>query len=83
MTFLTMSEIDAPYRYVISEEAVAEVRRLLRAVPVKEETSVVLSGASKEGTRSILELEGLGKEIWEGVDPRKYINDLRHEWRNR
>lgn len=26
---------------------------------------------------------GLGKQIWEKVDIRKYINDLRDEWENR
>ncbi|MBI2886888.1 MAG: AbrB/MazE/SpoVT family DNA-binding domain-containing protein [Chloroflexi bacterium] len=25
-------------------------------------------------------LEGLGKEIWEGVDPQKYIDELRGPW---
>ena len=81
MTLLTMSEIDAPYPYVVSDEAVAEVRRLLRAVPALEVTSVGVSAA--RGERSILELEGLGMEIWQGVDPRKYVGDLRDEWHNR
>ena len=30
--------------------------------------------------RSLLELRGLGKEIWEGVDPVQYINELRDDW---
>ena len=29
---------------------------------------------------SILELEGLGKEIWEGVDVQEYINRERDSW---
>ncbi len=29
---------------------------------------------------SIMELEGLGKEIWEGVDPQQYIEDERNSW---
>lgn len=33
--------------------------------------------------RSILEFEGLGKEIWKGVDAQKYINELRSEWDDR
>ena len=80
MTPLTMADIDAPYHYVVSEQVIAEVRRLIWAAPVSDGTSVVLS----EGTaRSILELEGLGMEIWKDVDPAKYINDLRDEWNNR
>ncbi len=32
---------------------------------------------------SILELAGLGKEIWEGVDAQEYVNQLRSEWDHR
>ena len=27
--------------------------------------------------RSLSELQGLGKEIWQGVDAQEYINELR------
>ena len=30
--------------------------------------------------RSILELRGLGKEIWQGIDAQTYVDDLREEW---
>jgi hypothetical protein len=33
-----------------------------------------------EGRRSILELEGLGKELWEGVDVQKYLDEERASW---
>lgn len=33
--------------------------------------------------RSIMELHGLGKEIWEGVDAQEYVNELRNEWKHR
>lgn len=42
--------------------------------------------ASQAGTtaeppsREITGLHGLGKEIWEGIDPREYVNRLRDEW---
>jgi hypothetical protein len=32
---------------------------------------------------SILELAGLGAEIWEGIDPQEYIRQLRSEWDDR
>jgi len=32
---------------------------------------------------SILELHGLGKEIWQGVDPKEYVRKLRDEWEER
>lgn len=34
-------------------------------------------------TRSIMELHGLGAEVWEGIDPDKYVNELRNEWEHR
>lgn len=33
--------------------------------------------------RSLLELEGLGKEVWKGVDAQEYVNELRNEWEHR
>jgi hypothetical protein len=33
--------------------------------------------------RSIMELHGLGKEIWEGIDAQEYVNGLRKEWDHR
>ncbi len=30
--------------------------------------------------RSILELEGLGKEIWNGIDAQEYVNQERNSW---
>ena len=32
---------------------------------------------------SILELEGLGAEIWQGIDAQEYVNRLRSEWGSR
>ena len=32
---------------------------------------------------SIMELAGLGAEIWEGVDAQEYVNQLRGEWNHR
>lgn len=33
-----------------------------------------------EEKHSLLELEGLGAELWEGIDPQKYVDELRDEW---
>lgn len=32
---------------------------------------------------SILELAGLGAEIWEDIDAQEYVNQLRSEWNKR
>jgi hypothetical protein len=31
--------------------------------------------------KSLLDLEGLGADSWQGVDAQKYVNDLRNEWK--
>lgn len=36
-----------------------------------------------ERPRSLLELEGLGAEIWRGVDAQEYVDGLRQEWNGR
>jgi hypothetical protein len=36
--------------------------------------------AVKRPKRSIMELHGLGAEIWEGIDAQEYVNKLREEW---
>lgn len=33
--------------------------------------------------RSLMELAGLGAEIWQGIDAQKYVNELRKEWDHR
>jgi hypothetical protein len=36
--------------------------------------------ATSKPLRSILEFEGLGKEIWEGIDVQAYIDQERDSW---
>ncbi len=36
-----------------------------------------------QAERSLLELEGLGAELWKGVDAQEYVNELRKEWDHR
>jgi hypothetical protein len=35
---------------------------------------------SEEPLHSFLELEGLGQEVWEGVDAQEYVNQERASW---
>ena len=32
---------------------------------------------------SLLELRGLGREIWHGIDAQNYVNQVRQEWEHR
>jgi hypothetical protein len=64
------------------DQIIEEVRQL----PLEERRKLVrrINALNKEPkTRSILELKGLGKELWEGIDAREYVNQLRSEWDHR
>lgn len=45
-----------------------------------ELTNQLRDDSRKGRKRSIMELEGLGKEIWAGVDAKEYINQERDSW---
>jgi len=48
---------------------------------ISQEVIYLLSQAIEEPKRtSILELKGLGKEIWKGIDPAKHIHGERDSW---
>ena len=59
-----------------------EERLELLALIARELAAEGVASASKP-RHSILELDGLGKEIWEGVDAQEYVNALRDEWEER
>lgn len=45
-----------------------------------EELAIIVRSKVKKKKRSILELEGLGKEIWESVDAQEYVDRERDSW---
>jgi hypothetical protein len=47
---------------------------------VARELTVQSKLPSRAAERDIMELRGLGKEIWQGVDAQEYVNRLRDEW---
>ena len=38
---------------------------------------------ANEPEHSLLELEGLGAEIWQGIDAQQYVDEQRDEWDRR
>ena len=45
-----------------------------------------IARASQAGAprpRSLMELHGLGAEIWGGIDAQQYVDELRGEWERR
>jgi hypothetical protein len=79
---VTAEDLFSNYSSVVSEPVVRDAERLLNA-PTSRAASVTLLPKSLKTAahqRSLLELEGLGREIWEGVDATEYVEALRREW---
>jgi len=50
--------------------------------PVAQEVTVLLTQAlESNATHSILELRGLGKELWRDIDASSYVENERATWR--
>ena len=57
----------------------ARARREHRSI-AREVTYILEQAVSKPGKYSILELRGLGKEHWRGVDAVKHVAEERRAW---
>ena len=64
-----------------------DVRRQVEDLTPDEQLRLLAELANIVGRRilvksghSIMELEGLGKEIWQGLDAQEYVNQERASW---
>jgi hypothetical protein len=73
----TMSA-DEIYERHIKPLPVAERLRLLAVMA--DDLAHQPTDIAQRPQRSIMELHGLGKEIWQGIDAQEYVNELREEW---
>lgn len=73
-----MQTVEEIYQEYIKPLPDKEKLRLIAKV-----SSVLAETEIERPKRSLLELEGLGKEIWEGIDAQEYVNELRNEWDHR
>lgn len=74
-------ELEAPYRYVVSESILVSVIELLGMASAGGGTTSIALGARGVPRAGLAGLRGLGKEIWGDEDAQDYINRLRKEWR--
>jgi hypothetical protein len=74
--------IEKLYQHYIKPLNPAE-RLSLTAMIIQDLAATMPKEAESPRQRSLLELEGLGAEIWEGVDAQEYVNELRKEWDHR
>ncbi len=64
-------------------EVLSRVQRLTPADQLRlleELAALVRRQVTTRARRSILELQGLGKEIWQGIDAQEYIDRERASW---
>jgi hypothetical protein len=57
--------------------------RLQLAQRILAEAADASATDSGERRRSLLELEGMGADLWDSVDAQTYVERLRHEWDGR
>lgn len=76
-------EVDEFYRRYIQPLPVATRLQLLARVAQElAEPAPPTSGVAVPA-RSLLELEGLGADLWKGIDAQTYVDTLRAEWDHR
>lgn len=67
--------------------ALADLIQEIRALSIDERKMLITLIADTltetTRTRSLLELEGLGADLWKGVDAQEYVDSLRQEWDER
>ncbi len=68
--------LEEVYEKYVKPLSTAERLRLLEMTV----HDLILSAQREPKERSIMELRGLGKEIWQGVDAQTYVDRLREEW---
>jgi hypothetical protein len=76
----------------VAMKSIQEIYELhIRPLPARErlrlvemiERDVASENEPTQPARSLLELEGLGAELWQGIDAQEYVNSLRDEWDHR
>jgi hypothetical protein len=67
---VSIETLDTMIEKLEPEEQLAVVERIVNR----------LRKSKSRKARHWFELEGLGKEIWQGVDTKQYIRELRDEW---
>ena len=70
--------------------SIQEIMDEIRDMPVSERERLIAmiqatlaQPTRPDKRRSLLELSGLGAEIWQEIDGQEYVNQLRDEWDHR
>jgi hypothetical protein len=72
---MTTTELDQIY-----EQQIKPLPRAARLQLLARIAQDLAADDENTGERSIMDLHGLGAEIWQGIDAQQYVNELRDEW---
>jgi hypothetical protein len=73
-----MQTAEEIYQQYVKSLPAGEKLRLIAKV-----SNDLIEDETEKPKRSIMELHGLGAEIWKGIDAQEYVNELRNEWEHR
>lgn len=64
------------------QEIIQQVQQLTPAKQLRllEDVAALVRQQISQSKHNIFELEGLGKELWQGIDAQAYINQERESW---
>lgn len=78
-THPTIEEVLEQARLLSLEERVILLERLRS--DLLQQVAALLQRIEDQECHSIMELKGLGKELWQGINVEKYIEEERSSWR--
>jgi hypothetical protein len=78
-----MSTLNAKEIYEQLVKRLPPEERLQLIEMVNRDLATSRPAEPEKNKRSLMELHGLGAEIWEGIDAQEYVDELRKEWDHR
>jgi hypothetical protein len=64
----------------LMEELLSVFRQKIVATPLQVSEEVAQPETAEPSLHSIMEFEGFGKKVWEGIDVEEYLNEERNSW---
>jgi hypothetical protein len=80
MSLITVEQL---YEQHIKTLPAIDKLRLMSMIAQQLVNEPDITEVAEKPKHSLMELHGLGAEIWQGIDAQEYVNQLREEWDNR
>jgi len=78
----TAAVLMGQYDYVYTRGVVSDANMLLKLdlSPTGSRSTSVTMIRETSGRENLMQLKGLGKHLWNGIDAQEYVRKLRNEW---